>query len=262
MPTAEKERTVEQAREWYEKAAGLVFTDYRGLKVKEMQQLRSQLRAKGCDLHVVKNTLFRRAAGEAASQFPEEFHNGPTAIAFVYQNESECAKVLWDYSQAHKSLQVKGGFFNGQVFDVKGVEKLSKLPPRDVLIAQVIGTIAAPLTNLVSVIESLYAQPIRAIYAVVDKLAPAPAEVKSDEAPAVSEAAPQTVQTDQTESPESADSQESISTDSGAESAEPAPEAAKPASEEAPGASTPADAEASEGAEASEPAEEPTNPKE
>ncbi|HRK23245.1 MAG TPA: 50S ribosomal protein L10, partial [Fimbriimonadaceae bacterium] len=185
MPTAQKERVIEQAKEWYGKSVGLVFTDYRGLKVKELQQLRKTLADKGGEIHVIKNTLFRLAAGEDAAKFPAELHNGPTAVAFVYQNESEVAKALVDFEKQTKTLSVKGGYFGGKVFDAKGVEALSKLPPRDVLIAQVIGTIAAPLTNLVGVIEALYAGPIRTIGAVADKVAegsPAPAPAK-EEAP-------------------------------------------------------------------------------
>jgi len=171
MPTAEKAQTIEQAREWYSKSKGVVFTDYRGLKVKEMQQLRANIRAKGGELHVLKNTLFRQAAGDDAASLPYELHNGPTAVAFVFENESECAKAIVDYATTNKNLKLKGGFFNGKAFDAKGVEALSKLPPRDVLIAQVIGTIVAPLTNLVGVIEALYADPIRVIGAVADKVA-------------------------------------------------------------------------------------------
>ena len=177
MPTAEKSQVIEQAKEWYGKSKGVVFADYRGLKVKEMQALRANLRAKGGEIHVIKNTLFRLAAGEDANALPDDLHNGPTAIAFVYENESDCAKALFDFTKTHKNLAVKGGFFGGKAMTAKEVETLSKLPPREVLLAQVIGTIAAPLTNLVGVIEALYADPIRTIGAVADKMnegAPAP----------------------------------------------------------------------------------------
>lgn len=193
MPTAEKARTIESAKEWYSKSVGLVFTDYRGLKVREMQELRRNLTAKGGELHVLKNTLFRVAVGDDLAKLPEELHSGPTAVAFVYENESECAKALFDYAKTNKNLKIKGGYFNGQSFDAKGVEALSKLPPRDVLIAQVIGTIVAPLTNLVSVIEALYADPIRTIGAVADKVAEGapPAEAKVEAPAAAAEAEPE-----------------------------------------------------------------------
>jgi large subunit ribosomal protein L10 len=170
MPTAEKARTIEQAKEWYSKSVGVVFTDYRGLKVKEMQALRRDLRSKGGEIHVLKNTLFRVAAGDDVANLPDELHNGTTAIAFVFENESECAKALLDFAKSSKILKVKGGYF-GKAFTAKEVEALAELPPRDVLIAQVIGAISAPLSGLVGTIEALYADPIRTIGAVADKVA-------------------------------------------------------------------------------------------
>ena len=171
MPTAEKAKVIEQAKDWYSRSMGLIFTDYRGLKVKEMHELRANLRAKGGELHVLKNTLFRIAIGDEVSKLPEEFHNGPTAVAFIFDNEAECAKALFDYAQSSKKLQVKGGLISGRTMSSKEVETLSKLPSKDVLIAQVIGAIAAPLSQLVGTIEALYAEPIRTIGAVADKVA-------------------------------------------------------------------------------------------
>jgi len=163
---------IEQAKEWYSKSSGVVFTDYRGLKVKELQQLRADLRKKGGELHVLKNTLFRIATGEdVTASLPTELHNGTTAFAFVYENEPDVAKALLDYARTSKKLVVKGGFFGGKSLTAKDVETLSELPPKDVLIAQVIGAIAAPLSNLVGTVEALYADPIRVIGAVADKVA-------------------------------------------------------------------------------------------
>ncbi len=185
MPTAQKERVIEETKELYGKAIGVVFTDFRGLKVKELQQLRNQLKAKGGEIHVVKNTLFRLAAGDDAGALPYELHNGPTAIAFLFENESAGAKVLVDYASSHKSFVVKGGLIAGKTYDSKGVEALSKLPTREVLLSQLIGTIAAPIGNLIGLIEALYADPIRTIGAVADKMGGgAPAE----EAPATAAA--------------------------------------------------------------------------
>jgi len=171
MPTAEKAQSVEQTKEWYSKASGVVFTDYRGLKVQEIQQLRRDLRKKGAELHVVKNTLFRLAAGDDFNQLPAEFHNGTTAYAFVFENEGEVAKALLDYARTSKKLVVKGGLFGGKAVTAGQVQAISELPPRDVLIAQVIGAVAAPLTTLIGTIEALYADPIRTIGAVADKVA-------------------------------------------------------------------------------------------
>lgn len=229
MPTAEKARTIEQAKEWYSKSLGVVFTDYRGMKVKEIQQLRRDLRAKGGEIHVLKNTLFRIAAGDDTANMTADLHNGTTAVAFVFENEATVAKSLFDYARTNKKLIIKGGFFGGKSFTAKQVEALSELPPRDILIAQVIGAIAAPLTGLVTVIEALYADPIRVIGAVADKVAegsPIPTPEPTAQAEPAAEAA----------EPEAA--------------AEAAPEAETPAeetpaeeapAEEAPAADIPAD---------------------
>lgn len=189
MPTTQKARTIEQAKEWYSKASGVIFADYRGLKVKEFQALRKTLREKGAEIHVIKNTLFRIAAGEDVAKLPEEFHNGPTAVAFVYGSEPDAAKVLVDFAKSNEKFVVKGGLFGGKAFTGQDVVSLSKLPPKEVLIAQVIGTIAAPLSQLVGAIEAIYAEPIRTIAAVADKAAegsplPAAPEADSAEAPA------------------------------------------------------------------------------
>lgn len=171
MPTAEKAQVIEQAKEWYSKSQGVIFADYRGLTVKEMQQLRKTLRSKGGEVHVIKNTLFRIAAGEDVNSVPAEFHNGTTAYAYIFEDEAGCAKTLLDFAKSSKKLVVKGGFFGGKAFTSAEVIALSELPPRDVLISQVIGAIAAPLSNLVGTVEALYADPIRVIGAVADKKA-------------------------------------------------------------------------------------------
>lgn len=217
MPTEAKARTIEQAKDWYSRSKGVVFTDYRGLKVKELQELRDKLRVSGGEIHVIKNTLFRVAAGEDATQLPYDLHNGPTAVAFLFGSESEGAKVLLDYAKTNKKLIVKGGFFAGKSFTADQVKTLSELPSREVLISQVIGAISAPLTNLVGVIESLYADPIRVIGAVADKVAegsPIPAAKASETEPA--EAAPES-NSSEVEAP--------------AEASEPTAEAEAPAAE-------------------------------
>jgi len=208
MPTAEKSRTIEQAKEWYAKSSGIVFTDYKGLKVKELQELRANLRSKGGEIHVLKNTLFRIAAGDDVAKLPADLHNGTTAFTFVFENESEVAKALLDYAKTSKKLVVKGAFFGGKAFTAPEVQTLSELPPKDVLISMVIGLIAAPISNLVGTIEALYADPIRTIGAVADKVAegsplPEPtaeAEAPAEETPAENsteaEASPETTEAD------------------------------------------------------------------
>lgn len=229
MQTAEKPQiiakanVVTSAQEKYQSAAGVVFTGYSGLKVKEIQALRKELRAKGGELHVIKNTLFRKAAGDDAAKISEEMTSGATAYAFIYENESDCAKVLVDFAKSSKKLIVKGGIIGGKEFNADGVENLSKLPPRDVLIAQVIGAIAAPLSNLVGVIEALYADPIRVIGAVADKVAEgSPIEAKA--APAAEAETTEAAASESSEAPAEAPAAE-------ATTAEETPAADEPATE-------------------------------
>ncbi len=249
MPTPHKAQVIDQAEEWYSRSQGIVFTDYRGLTVKEFQNLRKQLRAKGGEIHVVKNTLFRRAAGDDIEKIPAEYHNGTTAVAFLFENESEGSKVIADFATSSKKLTIKGGLFGGKVFDATGVVKISKLPPKDVLIAQVIGTIVAPITQLVGTIESIYATPIRTIFAVADKanegapVAAAPAVVEAPAQAAETETVVETSETSEAApveaEAESAPSDEAVASEDAPATEEPTvtkEEASEPVLEETPAA--------------------------
>lgn len=195
MPTAEKAQIIEQTQGWYSQAKGVILADYRGLSVKQVQKLRGDLRAKGGELHVIKNTLFQRAIGDDVASLAEELKGGPMAYAFLFENETDCAKMLVDFAASSKKLEVKGGIFAGKAMTGNQVVAFSKLPSREVLIAQVIGAIAAPLSNLVGVVEALYADPIRVIGAVADKVAegsplPAPQAASAEVSSPAEEAAP------------------------------------------------------------------------
>ncbi|ARU44759.1 50S ribosomal protein L10 [Armatimonadetes bacterium Uphvl-Ar2] len=201
MPTAAKAQVIDQTKEKFEQATGVFLTEYRGLTVQDMQNLRASLREKGGELKVIKNTLFRKALGETADALTEELGSGPTAFAFVYENETDCAKILVDYTKTNKAFVVKGGMLNGKIMDAQAVENFSKLPPRDQLIAMVIGAVAAPLSTLVGTVEAIYAQPIRVIGAVADKVAEGGGPVAAESAPSApaSEEAPTPEETSETE---------------------------------------------------------------
>lgn len=240
MPTAEKAQVIEQAKDWYSRSVGVVFTENKGLKVKEMQALRASLREKGAELHVLKNTLFRIAAGDdVVNSLPYELHNGPTAVAFIFENESAVAKALLDYSNTNKNFVVKGGFFSGKAMDASQVEAFSKLPSKEVLISQIIGLVEAPLSGLIGTIEALYADPIRVIGAVADKVAEGSPLPEASAAAAPAEAAP---------AAEEAPATEAAAEAPAAEAAAEAPEATAaeeaPATEEAPASEAPAEAPA------------------
>lgn len=180
MATPKKVATVEQAREWYKQSIGLIFTDYSGLSVSEMQDLRKSLRAAGAEFHVVKNTLFRLAVGEDIAQLPDELHNGTTATVFVFREQPACAKAVVTFSKSHQALQIKGGFFDGKVFSASEIDALSKLPSREELLSMIVGLVAAPISQVVGVINEVIASPIRVIDAIIEKGGGAPATTNAD----------------------------------------------------------------------------------
>lgn len=229
MATQQKVATVEKATEWYKASSGLIFADYRGLKVHEMQELRKSLRGIGAEFHVVKNTLFRRAAGDDIALIPEEYHNGTTATVFIFKEEPACAKAIMTFAKTHGALKIKGGFLNGKALTAKDVDSLSKLPTRDELLSQIVGLVAAPMTNIASILNEVLAGPVRAIAAIEEKVkASAPA------APAKAEPAPEPVQeAPVAEAPsEEAPAEEVVAEETAA------PEAAEEAAPKAPAEST------------------------
>ncbi len=130
----------------------VLVTEYRGLTVKQLQDLRRELRSAGCELVVAKNTLMGRALGELGMPAPETLFKGPTAVTFCYKELAAPAKSLAKWSKDTKILVVKGGLIGRSVFDEQGVQQLGELPSREQLLGQVVGVMQAPLSGLVNVL--------------------------------------------------------------------------------------------------------------
>jgi large subunit ribosomal protein L10 len=152
MPTARKEAAVGELAEKLARAKSLFLTDYAGLTVEEITRLRGELRKDGNSYSVVKNTLFRIAAGDLAGQL-DRFLAGPTGIVFAGDDPIAPAKALRTFSDTVKRVTVKVAYIDGQVVDAAQVDKLSKLPPRVDLIANLVGTLANPIRGLVTVLS-------------------------------------------------------------------------------------------------------------
>jgi large subunit ribosomal protein L10 len=167
IPTAEKEQAIQELSDLIGRSKGAILTDYRGFTVSEITELRKRLREKGAVYHVVKNTLFKRAIqdGEGLNQYLE----GPTAIAFALEDPVAPTKALLDFIKEKKKGEVKAGYIEGVVYTEPQVDALSKLPPRDVLIAQVVGAIQSPLTSLVGTLDGIISNFVRTVQAVADK---------------------------------------------------------------------------------------------
>jgi large subunit ribosomal protein L10 len=167
IPTAEKEQAIQELSDLIGRSKGAILTDYRGFTVSEITELRKRLREKGAVYHVVKNTLFKRALqdGEGLNQYLE----GPTAIAFALEDPVAPTKALLDFIKEKKKGEVKAGYIEGVVYTEPQVDALSKLPPRDVLIAQVVGAIQSPITSLVGTLDGIISNFVRTVQAVADK---------------------------------------------------------------------------------------------
>lgn len=153
MARPEKEAAVAEVKDRFQRAKVVVLTDYRGLKVAEMTELRRKLREAGVEYKVIKNTLATRAAREADLAELETYLTGPTAMAFGYEDPAVPAKILATFAKEHKNLQLKAGIFEGKALDQNQVKTLADLPSREQLLAMVAGMLQAPMRGLVTVLS-------------------------------------------------------------------------------------------------------------
>ena len=145
MPRPEKVQAVADIKERLEGAEAVFLTEYRGLSVKAVQDLRRSLRDSGADYKVVKMTLAKLAAGEAGIDGMEEFLAGPTALAFAKSDPVATAKALKDFSKSNEVFVLKAGYLAGDLLTPEEVSKLADIEPREVLLAKIAGAAKAPL---------------------------------------------------------------------------------------------------------------------
>lgn len=173
MARPEKVAVVNEVYEKLTKAQSVVLVDFRGLTVQEATELRKKLREAGVELRVTKNTLTRLAAEKAELQDLNAYLEGPTALAFGYDDPVSAAKILSEFAKDHKKLELKGGVLEGRVIDQAMVTALADLPTREVLLGQLVGLMQAPLRNLANVLSA----PIRNTVYVLDAIRQKKSEV-------------------------------------------------------------------------------------
>lgn len=149
----EKKEVVEGISGKMKAAKAMVFTDYRGLTVDQDTQLRNALRKAGVEYKVVKNTLTRFAANENGLEGLDTYLNGPTAMASSATDPVAPAKILSEFAKKFEKLEIKVGVVEGKIIDINGVKALAELPPKEVLIAKVLGSFNAPISGLVNVLN-------------------------------------------------------------------------------------------------------------
>jgi len=169
MPTAKKEATIEELRKRIASAPNLFLTDYVGLSVEEITKLRGELRKDGTTYAVVKNTLFKRAAGDELAAKLEEFLAGPTAIVFGGADPVAPAKALKQFSDATKPVKVKVAYIDGQIVDAKQVATLASLPSKTELLARLVGSLSSPMRGLVTVLSGNQSGLVRVLNAIREK---------------------------------------------------------------------------------------------
>ena len=245
MPSAKvleaKKAQVAEVVEVLKSAQTGVLVDYRGLSVEEDTDLRNKLRAAGVKYFVIKNTLLKRATEETGLEALEEALHGPTALAVSSEDAVAPAKVLADFAKGNEKLEIKSGFMDGAVMSLDEIKKLAATPNRETLIAKIMGSLNAPVSNLARLLSTIVEGGVEMADLAANKAAeaaPAAEEAPAEEAaPAAEEAPAEEAAPAAEEAPaeEAAPAAEEAPAEEAASAAEEAPaEEAAPAEEEAP----------------------------
>ena len=155
MPTQKKIDLVEQLKQNLDRATITVSTDFRGLRVKEIEEMRRHLRRANVEVKVVKNRLLRLAADETGTPELMQIVDGPTALALGYEDPIAAAKAITEYARsAPPTFAIRGAFMDGQAISPDDLRDLVSLPPRPVMLARLAGNIQAPLAAFVGLLDS------------------------------------------------------------------------------------------------------------
>jgi large subunit ribosomal protein L10 len=163
---AAKVEEVAALRAKFETTKGVILSDYRGLNVQQMAELRSRLREAAVELQVVKNTLARRATEETTFAPLMDHFVGPTSIAFTDHDVVAMAKALTGYAKDQPKLEVRVGLVQGQVLSPTQITALAELPPREVLLARLLASMQSPLVGLVGVLRGVQRHLLYALLAI------------------------------------------------------------------------------------------------
>ena len=240
MARPDKAAAVAEIVDQFNDSAGAVLTEYRGLTVKQLQDLRRAL-GENANYAVVKNTLTKLAAKEAGVEGFDDLLNGPTAIAFINGDLVEAAKGLRDFAKANPALVIKGGFVDGASMDAKEIAKLADLESREVLLGKLAGAMLASLSQAVYLLNAPIAQAARLAGALQAKAEQDPSILQGGAGvPAAAEAPAEAAETAQAEAPEEESTEDAPAADAPDDAAE-ATETEAPAAEAEATEATPAE---------------------
>jgi large subunit ribosomal protein L10 len=162
-----KGELVNQYTAWMDKSQAMFLTEYTGLSMKGIDDLRAKVRDVGGEFHIVKNTLGEVAFNSAGLKLPEGFLHGSSAIVFAFRDAPETAKVLADFARTNEFVKIKGGYLDRNPITAAEVKSLAELPPLPVMRAQLLGVISAPASKLVRTL----AEPARQVASVLKSYA-------------------------------------------------------------------------------------------
>jgi large subunit ribosomal protein L10 len=168
-----REQKVERVAEYaeqLEESRGIILVDYRGLSVHEMEKIRESMRPIAGEFQVVKNRLLALALKEHGMSLPDEWLTGPTAVSFCREEIPPVARALVEAGEETESLSLKGGWMSKSVLSAAQVKSIAELPSREVLLAQVLGSIHGPGRQVAGAIASGVRQVLNVLQAYVDKL--------------------------------------------------------------------------------------------
>ena len=164
-----KVKAIGELKESLSTAQDFIFTDYRGLTVEQITNLRKQLRTKDVEYTVVKNNFARIAFEQLNTPNVSSYLIGPTAVAITPRDANEVAKIFFDFLKEAPALQVKGALIGGTVYDAKQTESFSKLPGRLELISMLMSVMNGPARNLAAALNDIPSRLVRTVKAIADK---------------------------------------------------------------------------------------------
>ena len=171
MKKDEKEQLVQVLHDELGKSQAFFVTDYMGLTVEKITKLRRDIKGAGGSYQVVKNTLLRRASVGTPAKGIEQFFVGPTAVAIAKTDAVAVAKALVNFAKDNEQLEIQAGMLGERAITAADIQELSKMPPREVLLARMLGSLNAPVSNFVGVLAAIVRQLVYVLKAIENKKA-------------------------------------------------------------------------------------------
>ncbi|NTV52051.1 MAG: 50S ribosomal protein L10 [Candidatus Firestonebacteria bacterium] len=170
---AKKSQVLEKVRDYLQESKNLVFTEYRGMNVEQVTTLRTTLRKAGVKYKIVKNTLIKKLAKEMGMQDLDKHLKGPVGVVFLGKDVAAGAKTVLEFAKKNELFVIKAGYVEGKSLGIESLKALASLPPREVMLAILLGTLQAPIKGFMTVARGNTQKLVYALNALKDKKAKA-----------------------------------------------------------------------------------------